>query len=54
MFGNLLGRYGVLNDHCFISFWNAKDEINPSLLKKFFNDPELLNQLKIYLVIVQR
>ena len=48
MFGNILGRYGVLNDNCFISVWNNKDEINPSLLKKFFNDDELFDQLKIF------
>ena len=48
MFGNILGRYGVLNDNCFIAIWNRKDEINPSLLKKFFNDSELFDQLKIF------
>lgn len=48
MFGNILGRYGVLSDNCFIAIWNRKDEINPTLLKKFFNDPELFDQLKIF------
>lgn len=47
MFGNILGRYGVLDDNCYVAMWNKKDKIHPILLNKFFNDPELLEQLEI-------